>query len=65
MLKKIVKPEKETRDEPLKEAQKPDPFHARDNLIHGALLSEKCTLVPWLFKKWPNEHIPSFDLPVG
>lgn len=36
-----------------------------DNLIHGAPVFKKCTLVPWFFKKWANEHIPSFDLPAG
>lgn len=36
-----------------------------DNLIHGALVFKKCTLVPRFFKKWANEHIPSFDLPAG
>lgn len=36
-----------------------------DNLIHGAPVFKKCTLVPRFFKKWANEHIPSFDLPAG
>lgn len=64
MLKKIVQP-----DEPLKKAQKPDQFNSVDNLIHGALIFKNRALVPrvfcFFFLKWPNEHIPSFDLPAG